>query len=120
MTHAIFKHQQQSKLKRFKKFVFIGSNSVDSLSNVAKLHLNPNSIFLAQTQIGSSIAIEKIYASQDLTARLNNLGLKLGKVATVISKTSNGSVVIALKDSSIGIGTDIARQIVVTATNETL
>ena len=118
MTHAIFKHQQQSKLKRFEKFVFVGSNSVNPLSNaIQQLHLNPNSSFLAQAQIGSSIAIEQIYASQDITHQLNNLGLKSGKVAKVISKTGNGSVVIALKDSSIGIGTDIARQIVVTTTN---
>ena len=122
MTHAIdLNRQQQSKFKRFKKFVFIGSNSVDSASNIAKqLHLNLNSSFLHQVQIGSSIAIEEIYASKNITRQLNNLGLKSGKIVNIISKTSNGSVVIDLKNSSIGIGTEIAQQIVVTATNETL
>lgn len=122
MTHAIdFNRQQQSKFKRFNKFVFIGSNSVDSASNTAKqLHLNPNSSFLSQAQAGSSIVIEEIYASKNITRQLNNLGLKSGKIVNIISKTSNGSVVIDLKNSSIGIGTEIAQQIVVTATNETL
>ena len=122
MTHAIdFKHQQQPKLKRFKKFVFVGSNFVDSSLNTAKqLHLNPNSSFLDRSKIGSSIAIREIYASKNTIRQLNNLGLKSGKVAEVISKTSNGSVVIALKNISIGISTEIARGIVVATIDETL
>ena len=121
MTHAIFKHQQLSKLKRFKHFVFVGSNSVNFSLNTAKqLHLNPDSSFLHQVQIGSSIAIKEISTSKDITRQLSNLGLESGKIVRVLSKTSNDSVVIALKDSSIGIGTEIARQIVVTATEETL
>ena len=121
MTRAIFKHQQPLKLKQFKKFVFVGSNSVDSASNTTmQLRQNPNNSFLHQAQIGSSIAIAEIYTSKDVTRQLKNLGLKSGKIVKVISKTSNDSVVIGLKGSSIGIGTEIARQIVVTATNETL
>ena len=121
MTHAIFNHQQQSKLKRFKKFVFVSSNAVDSASNLTEqLHLNSNNSFLSQAQTGSSIVIEKIYASPSILRQLNNLGLKSGKISQVISKTSNGSVVLDLKNSSIGIGTEIAQQIVVTATNEIL
>ena len=121
MTHAISKHQQPSKLKRFKKFVFVGSNSVDFSADPNKqLRQNPNNSFLDRVKIGSSIAIEEIHTSKDITRQLNNLGLESGKIVRVISKTSNDSVVIGLKDSSIGIGTEIARQIVVTAINETL
>ena len=120
MTHAIFKHQQPS-LKQFKKFVFVGSNSVDFSADPNKqLRLNSNNSFLHQVPIGSSIAIKEIYASKNVTRQLSKLGLKSGKIVRVINKTSNDSVVIGLKDSSIGIGTEIARQIVVTATNETL
>ena len=120
MTRAIFKHQQPSKRKQFKKFVFVSSNSVDSSSNTTKQpRQNPNNL-LSQVQIGSSIAIKEIYASKNITRQLNNLGLKSGIIVELISKTSNGSVVVSLKDASIGIGTEIARQIIVTATNETL
>lgn len=118
MTHAIDFKQQQSKLKRFKKFVFVGSNSVDSSSNIAQqLHLNPNSSFLDKTQIGSSIAIEEIRASKNVIRQLSDLGLKSGKIVEVISKTGKGSVILGFKDSSIGIGTEIAQQIVVAAIN---
>ena len=121
MTHAIFKQQQKSNYRRFKKFVFVGNNSVDySFDTTRQLHQNPNNSFLDRTQIGSTIAIEGIYASKNITRQLNNLGLISGKIVKVISKTSNGSVVIELMNSSIGIGTEIAQQIVVTATNETL
>ena len=122
MTHAIdLKHQQPSKLKRFKKFVFVGSNSVDFINDTDRqLHLNPNNSLLAQARLGSAIAIEEIYASKSITRQLNNLGLKSGKIVRVISKTNNGSVIVASEATSVGIGTEIARQIVVSATKEIL
>ena len=115
------KYQQRSKLKRFKKLVFIGSSRAESSSDMTeRLYFNANSSFLTQAPIGSSIEIEGIYVDRELTHQLNNLGLRSGKIAKLIDKTSSGSVVIDLQDISIAIGKKIARQIVVTMTKETL
>jgi Fe2+ transport system protein FeoA len=122
MTHATdIKQQHPIKFKGFKKLVFVGSNSAESfLDTTRQLHFHPNSSFLNQSQIGSLIKIERIYAERDITRQLNNLGLKSGKIAKLINRTSNGSIVIDLNGILIGIGSQVARQIVVTTNNKTL
>ena len=121
MTQAINIKDRQSKLKRFQKFVFIGSNAAEtSLEANERLHLDANSSLLAQAEIGSLLVIRDIYADKNIARQLKDLRVKSGKIVKLISKTGNGSVVISTNERSIGIGTKIARQIVVTVTDKTL
>ncbi|MGF1591510.1 MAG: ferrous iron transport protein A [Pleurocapsa sp.] len=121
MTHATDRqHQAPSKLKQLPKFIFIGNASTTStLDSTNELDLPSNLNFLNQTDVGNFSIINQLRVPRNLARQLRNLRLKLGKVVQLVSKTSNGSVVISINNQLIGIGAEIAQKIIVTLVDDT-
>ena len=118
MTHAIdIKNRQFNKLKQFHKFIFIGNSSTKSVASPnEQLHLLPNSILLSQAAT-KELSIARIHADKSVTRQLKSLQIKPGAIVNLISKTSNGSVIVSLDNKLIGIGAEIARKIVAIPNN---
>jgi hypothetical protein len=116
MTHsAQSKSQTSSKLKGFQKFVFINDSSMKLVPKLTKqLQLYPNSRLLHQAEPGDYIIIEQIHAPQNIIRQLQQLKFVPHKRGQLVSKTNDGSVIASLEHNLIGIGTEIARRIVVT------
>lgn len=116
MTHAMNLKPIPSKgLRRFQKFIFIGNTSIDSLELPAgQLHSNPDSEVLSTISPGSSVLINQINATNDITRQLRDLSIKPGQTVKLISRTKNGSVVVSLGNKLIGIGAEIAQKIIIT------
>ncbi len=120
MTHAINRqHQASSKLKQLPKFIFIGNASTTSaLDSTKELNLPANRNFLNQINVGNCVIINQIHVPRNLTRQLKHLRLELGTMVQLVSKTSNGSVVININDELIGIGAEIAQKIIVTLVDD--
>lgn len=116
MTRAInLKHQQSKKKKQFKEFVFIGNTFDNSVSNTTEqLNLSPNSELVSHASVEDSLLITQIDTAENISHQLKDLDIKPGAVVKLVSKTSTGSVILGLGNRLIGIGAEIARQIVAT------
>lgn len=120
MTHAIdLKYQPSSKLKQLPKFIFIGNASITSIDSTKERHLPSNRNFLSQIEVGNFSLIDQIQVPRSLSRQLRNLRLKPGKIVRLVSKTSNGSVMISINNQLIGIGAEIAQKIIVTLIDDT-
>jgi len=120
MTHAInLKYQPSSKLKQLPKFIFIGNASTTSVDSTKERHLPSNRNFLSQIDVGKFSLINQIHVPRNLSRQLKNLRLKPGKIVRLVSKTSNGSVMISINNQLIGIGAEIAQKIIVTLVDDT-
>ncbi|HEY9767935.1 MAG TPA: ferrous iron transport protein A [Coleofasciculaceae cyanobacterium] len=120
MTHAIdLKYQPSSKLKQLPKFIFIGNASTTSVDLTKERHLPSNRNLLSQIDVGNFSLIDQIHVPRNLSRQLKNLRLKPGKIVQLVSKTSNGSVVISINNKLIGIGAEIAQKIIVTLVDDT-
>ena len=120
MTHSVeFKRQVSQHFKRFQQFVFVGDSGMKLVSkSTRQLKITSNSGLLAQAAIGDCITVEKIYAPQSIICQLKSLEFEPEKRVQLVSKTSNGSVIVSLNNTLIGIGTEIAQRIVVTLVGE--
>ena len=121
MTHAIdLKYQSSSKLKLLPKFIFIGNASTTSaLDSTKERHLPSNRNFFSQIDVGNFLLINQIQVPRNLSRQLRNLRLKPEKIVQLVSKTSNGSVVIGINNKLVGIGAEIAQKIIVTLVEDT-
>jgi Fe2+ transport system protein FeoA len=116
---ADFKPQPLQKLKKFQEFIFVsdsGMNLTPELSS--ELQLAPNNSFLDRATIGDIITIQQIYAPRNITRQLRNLKFQPDQSAQLVSRTNNGSVVVNLNNTFIGIGKAIAQRVVVTLVGE--
>jgi Fe2+ transport system protein FeoA len=116
---AGLKHQPLHKLNGFQEFIFVsdsGMNLTPELSS--QLQLAPNTSFLDRATIGDVITIQQIHASRDITRQLRNLKFQPNKKAQLVSRTNNGSVVLNLNNTLVGIGKTIAQRVVVSIGNE--
>ena len=116
MTRAInFKRRHFKSKEQFKEFVFIGNISNKSVANTTEqLNLSPNSNFISQATLEDSLLITEVRTNRNITHQLKGLKIKPGVTIELISKTSNGSVVVSLGNKLVGIGAEIARKIVAT------
>lgn len=121
MTHAIAPLTQcSSKRKRFQNFVFINDSALGSEPKLEQqLHSYPDSqLLLSQAQVGCLVTICQINAPQNIVSQLNNLQFEYHQKIEVVSKTKKESVVIDLQGKLIGLGAEIAQQIVVSVVNQ--
>ena len=116
MTHATNSQGRLfKKVTKFQKFVFIGNTSIESPSfSSEQLGLTPNSDFLNQVDVGSSLTITQLHTPGNITRQLRDLQFKPGETIQLVSRTANGSVVVSSDNRSIGMGAEIARRIIVT------
>jgi len=119
MTRTLkFRSQGRKRLDDFQDFTFIGNTSL-SMPKFYKEQLdkNPNSNFLINTDPGKSLFVTQIYGTNKIVRQLNNLNFKLGQKVKLINKTPNGSVIVSFNNRLIGMGREIAQNIVVTLAN---
>ena len=76
--------------------------------------IDPNSSLLSQTEVGNWLTINQIHAPRVIIRQLENLQFKQDEQVQLVSKTSKASVVVDIKGKLIGIGSEIAQNIVVT------
>lgn len=110
-----FKSQKSNTLKEFKEFTFIGNTAVEtSQTDTDQLNLYPNSNYLINTNPGKSLLVKQIHGAKNIIRQLKNLNFKPGQKVELINKTPNGSVVVSIDNKLIGMGTEIAKNIIVT------
>ena len=109
------KHRRINKKQQFQELIFIGNTSNNSVTFDTKpLNLSPNSRTIDRATVEDSLLITEVYAAKDISHQLKNLKIKPGAKVKLVSKTSNGSVVISLGNKLIGVGAEIANKIVAT------
>lgn len=116
MTRAInLAHQPRQNLGQFQEFTFIGKTSGNlPLKSAKQLHLNANNNFLSEAKIKNFWQITQIHTSKSLLQQLKALGIELGAVIELVTKSDRGSAVVSCQGKLIGIGGEIAHNIVVT------
>ncbi|MFM2313480.1 MAG: ferrous iron transport protein [Cyanobacteriota bacterium] len=120
MTQVVnSQHQIPQKLKRSQEFVCVSDSAIKLTPELTKqLLIAPNSSFLDRAKIGDIITIQQIYAPRNITRQLRNLKFQPNKRVQLVSRTNNGSVVVNLNNTLIGIGKTIAQRVVVTLVGE--
>lgn len=116
MIRAInFCHQPIPKTKQFQEFTFIGKSASNSGSeSLEQLHFSPNNHLLSEAELKNSWKITRIHTNKNLIQELKNLGIQPGAIVELLSHGDRGSVVVSCDCKLIGIGGEIARNIVVT------
>lgn len=104
--------------KGFKEFTFIGNTTIETPNNCTyQLSLYPNSNYLIDADPGKSLLVMEIGGKKSIVRQLNSLNFKLGQQLELVNKTLNGSVIVNLDDRLIGMGAEIAQNIIVTLAN---
>lgn len=99
--------------------IFIGGEFTKSNPSSNRAIEPPaNNVLLDETRIKDWIEITQIHLDKSTHDYLDNLGIKSGTIAEIVSKTVSGSVIIRIKRQQIGLGAEIARQLVVKFVNE--
>lgn len=106
---------ENSNQRKFERFVFVGSRAKNeqilSSSDLSLTH--PDCLFLCNTKIGDRIVIAKIKTDRNTKKYLHQLGLKSGLAIEVVSKTTTDSIVVAINDRYIGLGSAITQKVIV-------
>ena len=110
-----FQPRKPKSFHGFREFIFIGNSSEKITKNRRQLHVSPDNSLLNQTDTGSSLLIEQIFAAKNIARQLKNLHFQPGKQVRLVNKTKNGSVVVSCDDKLIGMGSEIAEKIIVTS-----
>ena len=106
------------KSKEFKEFIFIGTTAIEAPKDCSfHLNLPSNSNYLSNTDLGESFFVTQISGAKNIVRQLRNLNFKPGQKFELVSKTANGSVIVSLNNRLIGMGTEVAQNIVVTLAN---
>ncbi len=66
---------------------------------------------LANAGVGDRLIIQRVKGSQSTVQQLQRLGLRSGRMVTVLSCADSGSVIVACPQGNVGLGAAIARQI---------
>lgn len=118
MTQAVDFKYQLPKLKRFQEFVFIGDSALKLTPKLLNLQFTPESNFLDRAKIGDRLTIQQICAPQNIICQLQNLQFQPEQKVQLVSRTNNGSVVVKLNNTLVGMGKEIAQRVVVTLVGE--
>lgn len=107
------KQRRLNKGKQFQEFVFIGKTADKLRKNLPQqLQLSPNNTLISEAAVEDSLLITQVRTSTNINHQLKNLNIKPGTIVKLVSKTNNGSVIISLGSKLIGIGAEIAREII--------
>ena len=110
-----FRSRELKTFKGFKEFTFVGdSASKASETYGEQLNLDPNSEYLINTDPGKSLLVMQICGAKNIVRQLRGLNFRPGQKVELVNKTPNGSVVVSLNNKLIGMGNEIAQNIVVT------
>ncbi|MEM8829296.1 MAG: FeoA family protein [Cyanobacteria bacterium P01_G01_bin.19] len=117
MNYPISFSPPQIKAKRqFEEFVFIGDCTNESIADLTKqLNLSPNNRLVSQAEVEDCLTIQQIQTNKNIAHQLEGLSIKPGTRVELGSKSRNGSVIVSLGNKLIGIGAEIASQIVATS-----
>jgi len=107
-----FDFRRSPKTKRFQEFIFIGDSTNNSVSNVTEQLHNTANNTIFQANVEDSLKITEIETSKEIAHQLKNLHIKIGAMVKLINKTENGSVIVSHDHKLIGIGAEVAHQIV--------
>ncbi|MEB3214771.1 MAG: ferrous iron transport protein A [Nostocales cyanobacterium 94392] len=113
------KSPEKSEYQQWHKFKFFCGNSPGELNQNSSLpdFLDSDEIIpLSEARAGDTIAIVELL-SIDCVEDLRNMGLIPGAEIQVISRTTTGSVIVVLQNQRIGLGTDMAKSILVRKIN---
>lgn len=114
-SQQLFSHQA----KRYREFIFISDSSLKYLAREnQQLQISPNNCFLDRAEIGDLLMIKQIDAPRNIIKQLRNLRFQPNSTAEVISITEQGSVLVKLNQTLIGLGREIAQRIIVVASQE--
>ena len=109
-------HEEKESKEQAEKGFDLGNNQrLDDLPIVVEnnmLETAKNS--LAKTKVGERVLLLELDCD-NANSRLRGMGLIPGALMEIISKTADGSVVVALQDQRLGLGADLAHQIQVIA-----
>ena len=114
-TNRVNHEEKESKEQAEKGFDFGKNQRRDDLAIVVEknmLETAKNS--LAETKVGERVRLVELDCDS-ANSRLRGMGLIPGAFMEIISKTADGSVVVALQDQRLGLGADLAHQIQVIA-----
>ncbi|NEQ80582.1 MAG: ferrous iron transport protein A [Moorea sp. SIO2I5] len=100
------------------KFTFLGGMSEigpsdDNQAKLPQTFANQESFPLALSQVGDRVKILG-FKTQEMVNQFHARGLTPGSELQVISRTPIGSVIVAVQDYYIGLGSAMANQILVT------
>ncbi|OKH24296.1 FeoA family protein [Chroogloeocystis siderophila] len=92
---------------------FGGTDTYQEQSSIAP-HANQTSFPLTMANVGDRVWIVELMGEGGFARRLMDMGLTLGCELQIVSRTSSGSVVVGIQDNRIGLGAEMARQVIVT------
>lgn len=110
------KHQST---KQFQEFIFVGGNQLNGALDSAETKeknlfaLDSGNILLSNLKAKQRVMIAQIYTDRSTYNYLYQLGLRLGVIVEIISKTATNSVVIAINGKQSGLGAEITQKVVV-------
>jgi Fe2+ transport system protein FeoA len=111
---ADFKPQPLRKFNRFREFIFVSDSAMNQTPELSsQLQLASSNSFLDRATIGDIITIQQIHAPRNVTRQLRHLKFQPEQKVQLVSRTNNGSVVVNLNNTLIGIGKAIAQRVVV-------
>lgn len=118
------KRQYRHRKPRGKKFTFLGGTpqtwlEAENSAETAGESIDSQSAMglsfpLAFCRVSAHMRIVRLKGKDCLARHLLGTGLTPGAELQVISRTSSGSVIVALQDNHIGLGAGIAQRIMVT------
>lgn len=101
------------------KFTFLGDSSYISEKEndyeIAQPSVIQSNFPLTQAKRGDRLYIVSINAEGDMTRRLKKMGLFAGIEVKVVSNNSSGSTIVAVENHNIGLGSNPARNIIVSS-----
>ena len=95
-------------------FTFFGGTDTHKVQSSIAPHTNQTSFPLTMANVGDRVWIVELNGEDGFARRLMDMGLTLGCELQIVSRTSSGSVVVGIQDNRIGLGAEMARQVIVT------
>ncbi len=104
-------------------FTFLGDSSYISEKEndyeAAQPSVVETNFPLTQAKRGDRLCIVAINAESEMTRRLEKMGLVVGVELKVLSNNPSGSKIVALENQNIGLGSNPARNIIVSSITTT-
>lgn len=102
--------QKSQNPKQFQKLVFVGGREKQTFSCENLKLFSSAHLFLCNVQIDDLVVITKIITDRKTKKILYQLGLKPANKIRIASKTITDSIIIAINDRHIGLGSAITQK----------
>lgn len=112
-----FKQKSQNP-KQFQSLVFVGGREKQDFPRQNLKLPSPDHCFLCDIQIDDIVAIAQVKTAKNIQKHLSQLGLRPNTEIKIASKTLTDSVIIAIDDRHIGLGSTITQEIIVRLISE--